>query len=192
MRQFLCFALLLIAAPFADAEIFQLAVPAAQGMKLYWWPVLPPIAGWEHDEGASRAQGVNALVPAGQTFAHAPAIIYARALYKPRMSDVKSLDQLIEGDISSFKKRLPDTSVEKLMPIRDGDGKDHPYYSFTPSQKGSWELVAYGEEGDYYLIFTVSGNSKQARDDARAPFEALISKYQAHPASPMSDAKQSK
>lgn len=36
--------------------------------------------------------------------------------------------------------------------------------------------VAYGEEGDYYLIFTVSGNSQSALQDATPAFKQLVAR----------------
>jgi hypothetical protein len=180
MRRALPLLVLLAASTPISADIYKLAVPTDQGIQFYWWPIVPSIDGWTHDEGASRAHGVNALVPAGQTFSGAPAIIYARAMYKPRIPEVKSLGQLITDDIATFKQDFPGVAVDKLSAIRDGDGRSHPYYSFNPKGNGSWELVAYGEEGDFYLIFTLSGQSKAARDAARSAFEKLVSRYREH------------
>jgi hypothetical protein len=165
----------------ADAEIFKLAVPSDQGMKFYWWPVLPPISGWQHDEGASRAHSVNALVPTGQSFSSAPAVIYARALYKPRAPQTKSLDQLISDDRAEFEARVQGVKIEELPSLHDGDGKPIRCLSFNPPGKGNWESVAYSEEGDYYLLFTVSAQTKEALQDARPAFEKLVSQYTERP-----------
>jgi hypothetical protein len=170
--------LALVLAPTAGvAEIFKLAVPADQGMKFYWWPKLPAIPGWEHDEDVSRSNGVNMLVPVGGTFLKAPAVIYARAMFKPRVPETKSLTQLISDDKATFAKEFPGIVVVELDPIADGDGKAHRLFSYSPSKKGSWELVAYGEEGEFYLIFTVSGNSKEALEQATPDFRKVLTQY---------------
>ena len=82
-----------------------LALPMLADAEIY--KLLPPIAGWQHDEGAGPGPQVNALVPNGQSFSSAPG-------------------------------------------------------SFDPAGKGNRELVAYSEEGDYYLLFTVSARTKEA------------------------------
>ena len=179
MKRVLLLTVFLSSTPLAFAEIYKLAVPSDQGLQLYWWPILPDIPGWRHDEGASCAQGVNALVPDGQSFSGAPAIIYARAMFKPRMPDVKSLRQLIDEDRAGFERDFPGISIQELKPIKDGDAKMHPYFSYSPRGEGSWELVAYGEENDFYLLFTLSGNSKPALESARADFERLVATYRA-------------
>ncbi|MGA2563093.1 MAG: hypothetical protein ABSF96_05975 [Steroidobacteraceae bacterium] len=161
----------------ADAEIYKLAVPSDQGLKLYWWPILPTISGWQHDEGASRANSVNALVPTGQAFSSAPAVIYAKAIYKPRAPQTKSLEQVISNDRAEFEARVPGVKIEELPLVHDGDGKSIRCLSFNPPGKGNWEIVAYSEEGDYYLLFTVSARTKEALQDARAAFERLVSHY---------------
>lgn len=161
----------------ANAEIYKLAVPTDQGMMFYWWPVLPIISGWAHDEGASRAQSVNALVPTGYSFSQAPAVIYARAMYKPRMPETKSLSQLIADDRATFESEFSGVKINELTPIIDGNHKALRYFSYTPASQGSWELVAYGEEGEIYLIFTVSGNTEAALLKARPDFEKIVSTY---------------
>jgi hypothetical protein len=177
MRRALLLLSMAIFPAIVGAEIFKLAVPTDQGVEFYWWPVLTPIEGWEHDEGASRAQGVNAYVPTGASFANAPAIIYARAMFKPRIPETKSLGQLIADDRVTFTTEFPGTAIAELVPIVDGDGKKLRCFSFIPSKAGSWDLVAYGEEGEFYLIFTVSGHSKAALDHARGAFLKIISTY---------------
>jgi hypothetical protein len=84
----------------ASAEIYKEATPTDTGFDFVWWPIVTVPHGWLHDDGASHAQHVNALIPKGTTFANAPAVIYAEAVYKPRMPDTKSLTQFIADDIS--------------------------------------------------------------------------------------------
>ena len=157
--------------------IFQLAVPTDRGVQFYWWPELPKIPGWTHDDDASRGNSVNMLLPDGKTFSDAPAVMYARALYKRRVPETKSLVQLIADDRAEFEKEVSGIEVKEVTPISDGDGKPHRCFAYSPPKKGSWELVAYGEEGDFYLIFTVSGNTKSALTNATGDFRKLLSAY---------------
>ncbi len=158
-------------------EIFKLAIPSDQGLQLYWWPVLPEVFGWQHDEGASQQYGINALVPVGSSFSAAPAVMYGKALYKTRMPQTKSLEQLIGDDRAQFAKDTPRIAISELPLMQDGDGKPVRCLSFSPPANGNWELVAYSEEGDFYLLFTVSAQSQRALADARSAFEQLVSHY---------------
>jgi hypothetical protein len=161
-----------------SAEIYKEAVPTDHGIEFYWWPVLKAANGWTHDEGASRANGVNAFVPTGYSFSDAPAVIYARAIYKPRVPETKTLAQLISDDGAEFKSHFPGVEISELPPLRVGAASNFRYFSFKPMQQGSFELVAYGEEPEFYLIFTVSGKTLSDLAKARPAFEKMVSNYQ--------------
>ena len=168
---------LVICVPFTVfAGMYKLAVPEKSGTEV-WWPILPDLPGWVHDEAASRRFASNFLVPRGQTFANAPAVIYAKALYKPRIPDTKSVDQLIADDERQVAKESPGIRISEQAALQDRDGKGFKCVSFAPASEGSWEFVAYGEEDDFYLIFTVSGDSPAAFEKAMPDFKKLISRY---------------
>jgi hypothetical protein len=115
MMRFVTLLVFLICLPAcASAKIYKLAIPTDQGFSLYWWPVLPEISGWHHDEAVSEHLAANTLLPNGQSFNAAPAIIYAKADYKPRMADIKTLTQFIAGDIASFRHDVPDEQISLL------------------------------------------------------------------------------
>jgi hypothetical protein len=163
-----------------SAEIYKLAIPSDRGFKLYWWPQLRAPDGWVHDEGASRSASANVLVPNGQSFAQAPAVMYGKALYKPRIPETRSLDQLISDDKRRFQNDLPGIVILPLPALKNGDGRSLLCFSYSPPQrdgKGSWEWTAYTEEGDFYLIFVVSANSEAALKTALPSFRRLIATY---------------
>jgi len=185
MRRTVLFLLFLALSVPVLAGVEKLASVSDQGICPYWRPIVPALAGWVHDkeaeDGCTRGgNGISALVPQGQTFDSAPAVIYARAMYKPTVPQAKSLEQFIRNDMAEFKQNFPDLVVDKLPAIKDGDGKSLSYHAFRSASAGYWEFVAYGEEGDYYLIFTLSGKTKAARDAARRDFERLVSRYKEH------------
>ena len=163
-----------------SADIFKLAIPSDQGIKLYWWPQLQVPDGWMHDEGASRSTGSNMLVPKGQSFPQAPAVMYGEALYKPRIPETRSLDQLISDDKRKFQNDLPGIVILPLPALKNGDGRSLRCFSYSPPQKdgkGSWEWTAYSEESDFYLIFVISANSQAALNTALPSFRWLIATY---------------
>ena len=165
----------------AAAEIEKKAQPCEKGICLYWWPKLPPLANWHHEDGSSFRYDANALAPDGTTFADAPSVMYAKALYKPRAPQIKSVASLIADDKSQFISDVPGVLISEEKPLSTADGRKLRSFSYFPAQGGNWERVSYGEEGDYYLIFTLSSRTREAYDQALPSYEALIAAYHEKP-----------
>ena len=153
--------LLALAAP-AQAEILKFMIPSEKGLSAKWWPKVPALPGWHQDMGASEHFSLNALAPDGSTFARAEAVMLAKANYKPRQPKITTLAQLVEDDRKSTLAVLPDARITSLPDMKDADGKRLVVRAFAPGKdgKGNWEAVAYGEEGDFFVIFTLSARSQ--------------------------------
>ena len=175
---FAAFSAALLFAPAARAEIVKMAVPDASGLKLFWWPKLPLLAGWHQDPGASQAYSVNALVPDGQSFSDADTVMLGKANYKPNTPALKTVQQLVDDDIKVTVQQSSGVQVHKQADIADADGKAFTVYDFAPAAAtGVWEAVAYGEEGDYFLIFMMSARSKNGFDKNLPDFTRLVKSY---------------
>lgn len=172
--------LLLISAS-TQAEIYKTAIPSQSGMKFYWWPVLPEIEGWHHDRNFSLMYSSNAQAPDGFTFANAESVIYAKAIFKPGRKSIKTLNELIESDKNEFIKNTKDLIIEEVNSLATSDGKKLKSFTFTPKIKGNWERVSYCEEGDFYLIFTLSSRSKKGYNESLKHYEQFISNYKQKP-----------
>lgn len=159
-----------------NAAIDKLARPGSSGLDLVWWPRLPKVEGWKHDEDASWAISANVLLRKGENFSDAPAVIYASATYKPRTTS-KTLQQFIAAEQEDFSSRVPGVRIEKLSPLVDAGGNRLETCSFTPSRKGDWEVLAYGEEDEFFLIFAVSAHGKDALRAAMPAFRSLVARY---------------
>lgn len=159
------------------AEIERIAAPGENGLSFYWWPKLAPIKGWHQDREHSFFYGANALAPDGFTFRDAEAVMYARALYKPRSPEIKSLEILIKNDRKDFEANVPGVSIKEVAPISMADGKKIRSFTFFPTKGGNWERVSYGEEGEFFLVFTVSSRSQSGYNAAAIAYETLISGY---------------
>lgn len=61
--------------------------------------------------------------------------------------------------------------------MKTGDGTSLRTFSFTPVEKGHWELVAYGREPEFVLMFCISANSQAALEEHRAAFLAMVRSY---------------
>jgi len=173
--------LLVCAALPTQAEIEKTAVSEDTGMHFYWWPKLSPLLGWHQDVEVSRHFGANMLVPDGKTFRDAETVIYARAIFKPRATDARTLADFIGNDRGRFVKAIPDIAVTEGKPLVTADGKRVITLEFSPKSKGDWERVAYMEEGDFYVIFTESSHSKAGLESSVVSFDSLISGYREAP-----------
>jgi hypothetical protein len=168
----------LVAMPLvARADIERLAQPCGETMCFHWWPRLQELPGWHHDRGSSLQLGINALAPDGFTFSNAEAVIYARALFKPRIPQTTSLIALIENDKAEFLRHSPDIVISESEGLLTADGQKLKSLVFKPSSAGNWERVSYGEEGEFYLLFTLSARSESAYQNALGAYQNLISQY---------------
>lgn len=163
----------------ARAEIEQTVTHCDTGTCVYWWPKLPQIKGWHQDKSQSFSSGISAWAPNGRSFVNADAVIYAIATYKPTVPETKSLVNFIAADTSRFIISDPSITITEERALVTADGQKLRSFTFLPESKGSWEVVSYGEEGNYYLTFVVSARTKEAFDKAQAAYRQLIAGYRA-------------
>ncbi len=165
----------------AIAEIEKTALICQSSVCFYWWPKLSQPKGWHGDRDSSYQLRANVLVPDGSTFSNAGTVIYAEALYKPDHPETTSLEALIAGDKEQFLEHRPDTRVASSGALVTGDGKKLESFTFFPGKEGDWEKVSYGEEGDFYLIFTVSSRTEKAYKEAEPVYKSVIGNYRESP-----------
>ena len=153
-----------------QAEMLQFATP--DGVKS--WPKLPDIPDWHQDQESSQKLGANSLIPDGMDPATAEVTIQARGF--PRSGGgTTSVSQMVESDRAGAPAG---TEVKQLSDVTDKDGKPFNLYSFAPANgQGDWRAIAYSEEGEYLLAFTLSARSKAAFEGNLPVFVALIKKY---------------
>jgi hypothetical protein len=176
MRRNFCLVGILVFACFhlpVYADIEKKALTSDQGLCFYWWPKLPTLKGWHHDEDQSYIQSVNALAPDGYTFVNAETVMYANAVYKPRVPESKNLNQFIVND----QKGFAGASITETPFLVTADGQKIRTFLFLPKAKGNWEKVGYGEEGDFFLIFAISSRSRLGLQSSEKDFKKLINSY---------------
>ena len=149
---------------------------------LLFLPVMAPaqnvnLAGWTRDDDASQRFGVTVLVSANSSIATTPAVMYRKQIDKQRLLDGLSLAQLIADDRSEFEINAPDIVVEEVAPLRDSKGSRVTCIAYSPADAGNWERVAYVEDGDFYLVFTVSASSEASLKNALPAFGKLVGSY---------------
>jgi len=151
----------------ARAEMLQFSTP--DGIKS--WPKLETITDWHQDQESSLKQSANIIIPDGVDPATAEMRIEARGF--PRTGN--SLAQMLDTDRAAEAGAI----VAKQPDLYDKDATVFTVYSFAPApgSNASWRAVAYSEEGDTLLAFTLRARSKAAYDQGLPVFAETIHKY---------------
>ena len=170
--------LVLAAALPAAAEIEVVETPSSAGMVKQWWPKVAPPKGWEHDREHSLAYGINAMAPQGKTFGDAETVMYGKAMYRPRELELRDVDMLIARDKRKALMSDPPRKSSNAGALRTADGTALKTVTYAPGKgEGNWERVAYGQDGDYYVLFAVSSRTKKGLEAARPAFEQMVKGY---------------
>jgi len=178
----LILAFLLVIQP-VQAEIIKIAIPDEENVSLYWWPRLPKIDGWHQDMDHSFLYNVNALAPDKATFADAETIMYAKAIFKSSIPEIRSLDMLIERDKKTFLDNVPGVEIQEVESLQTADEEEFRSFTFFPAGPGNWERVSYGDEGEFFLVFAISSRSKAGYDATAGIYEKLVGLYREDPVS---------
>ena len=158
----------------AETEGFTYSCPS--GMCFWRRPIVAPPPGWLRDEEAGQHFRFNAFARKGEDFTKTDAVLYANATY--RKNAAPSLAAQIAADRTRILKGDPRAKIVETKSLQNGDGKTLRTYAFVPSTKDeSWETVAYDEEGDYYLRFVLSAQTKGAHNKALPDLAAFVRGY---------------
>ncbi len=177
-------AALLAAAP-AKADIRKIVhLCGEQGAQARLCPsfelALTPPAGWVQDKAATRANGVQVLVPQGRTFGNAEALIYVRVSLRENRE--QPLAEFVRVSQQRWRNAVPDTRIAGLADAARGAGKP-PFLVFAyenPSRpQQAHERVAFGLDSDgdgnsYVLTVVMTGRSQKALERADAPYKAFL------------------
>lgn len=174
-----CLSSFLAGPAFADVE--KIAQLCGEQICFRWWPRVEPPDGWKQERGQSLHYNFNALAPAESDFATAEAVMYANAIYRPRVPNEKTLSAFIDSDIQNFKADNPGLVVAELPTLRTADGKTARLFLLKPTTQGQWERVAYFEEGEYYMVFVASSRTESGLLRVASAHESLITHYREKP-----------
>ncbi len=170
-------AIAILGFPVAQAETE--GFPRSCETRICSWrrPVVEPPPGWFRDEGASRHYKLNAFAPNGSSFADAPAVMYALAVEKSSLPEKSLAAFLGRGHPSASGNG--GTEVTPKPPLKTGDGQAFAAFRYAPrpGSKEQHETVAYGEEGDYFLVFVVSARTAKDHDAAYPSLVELLRGY---------------
>jgi hypothetical protein len=149
----------------AQAEMLQFSTP--DGMKS--WPKVNGISDWHQDQESSVRLNANFMIPDGVDPANAEVTVEARGFSRIN----NSLTNLLEND----RAASPGAQVKKLEDVFDKDGTPFTLYSLAPTASGYWKAVAYSEEGDTLLAFTLSARSQAVYEKNLPIFIDFVKRY---------------
>lgn len=149
------------------------------GSCLWQEPTVAAPKGWERKQGASAHYRAAAFAPAGSRFGNALAVMYAKAV--PKEGQPATLAAFIAQDVAAFRRQYAGLEVKTGLSFADGDGRRLSAVRMSPGKDGKahWETIAYGEEGDHYLVFALSAEGILEHEAALPAFTQLVASYHA-------------
>lgn len=142
--------------------------------------MLTPPEGWVEDAAASKQNGVQMLVPRGQTFGSAETAIYVKVSY--RADKNQPLSDFVRTSQERWRKAVPDTTIAAL-PEQPRDNGKPAFLLFryeNPSRpQQAHEIVAFGldsdkDGNDYVLTVVITGSAKKFLERADEPYKAFL------------------
>lgn len=173
--------LLAATSTFSVAEIEKSANPGLKGTEFNWWPKLPEVPGWQQDLESSFEHNINALAPAGKRFSGAETLIYAKAVFKGHLPRIKSIDALVENEKNDFSVNSPGGLIRASPGLSTADGRKVISLTYIRKGQANWERVSYLDEDEFYIIFTISSDTRAGFDASSKAYEDLISRYKEKP-----------
>ena len=146
----------------------------------YYRIALTPPDGWVIDEGATKKNDVQIIVPKGKTFGNAPALIYVQVFY--HRDKQQSLANFAETSNERWRARVKDAKISPLPAIERANGKPG-FLRFAFENPGkaqqAYEVGAFGIDSDkdgneFVLDFVMTGLNKSALDNAEKDYIAFL------------------
>ncbi len=132
-------------------------------------------AGWVLDKSmASDAEADAVLYPQGTTYQNAPSVLYVSVAVKG--DGFKDLKDLLGQDEDSARQQNPKFHVQNGVVLQTRLKKSASLYLFLGFKDGTAQAVAYVEEADVVVAFTLSSSNEQIlREDLPALQETVDS-----------------
>lgn len=169
--------LLMLFAGALHAEAPKPFIPEEPEMKGYWWPVYIDASGKREESFYGLPLGDYPTAANGTLLDDIETVIYARAIFKPRVRTILSLEELIEDDQQQFRRRDPDAVIRAVEPVMTTEGDALRSYLYISQKGNSWEQVSYSEEGQFYLLFTIRSQSQHRYVEDLPSYLNYIRKY---------------
>ena len=135
--------------------------------------------GWVEDKAATKQNKVQVIVPKGQNFGSAEALIYVKVSHQDKD---RTLDDLARVSEEHWRKSVPDSKISKLPDVTRANGKPafvSSRYENPSKPQQAYEIVSFAMDSDtdgntFSLMVVMTGRSKKALDQAQRPYQALL------------------
>ncbi len=133
--------------------------------------------GWVLDKSmASDAEADAVLYPQGTTYQNAPSVLYVSVADKG--DGFKDLNDLIRQDESSARQQNPLILIQNGPFLQTHLKKSVPLFLYFGYKDGSGEAVAYVEEEDAVVVFTLTSSSEQILREDLPALQAAVDSYE--------------
>jgi hypothetical protein len=138
-----------------------------------------PPEGWEANAEGTKTFGLPVYLPKGQSFHHAPAVVYVRVSYN---ENKRPIEQFIEVSQERWRNKVKDTQVTKVEGEKRANGLPDfiVYRLHNPSLPAqAYEMLAYGVDkdkdgNDYFVMISMTAMSQKAIEDAEAAYRTAL------------------
>lgn len=139
--------------------------------------IVPP-AGWVIDDSSGLGAKIRVvLYRKGEKWATAGTVMYANPIHFDA-NRPKTLEQVIEGDVASFRRSAPKGTITNGAPITTSKGKTAEVRIFTGPGGTPKEAVAYVMEKGLVMLLVLSSREIGGFDAANPAFREMVASYQ--------------
>ena len=139
--------------------------------------------GWVLDQHlAAEAEADVVLYPQGATYQNAASVLTVNAAFQGE--DFKNLKDLIKQDEEDTRQQNPNLSVRKGPVLQSRFQKPVSLFYYLGLKGGSCEAVAYLEEKDRVMIFTMSSSNEQILSEDLPALQETVESYESMSAGP--------
>lgn len=134
-------------------------------------------AGWVLDKDlASDAESDALLYPQGTSYQNAPSVLYVSVAVKG--DEFKDLKDLMQQDEDSARQQNPGFHLQNGPLLHTHLKKSVPLYLYLGFKDGTTEAVAYVDEPDMVVIFTLSSSNEQILHEDLPALQATVDSYE--------------
>ena len=147
----------------------------------FFKPAFAVPAGWYEDHKTGMRLGVRLLVPLGETFDTAPAIIYATARHNLEGEDLAGA---VAQHQETWGRKIPDVAITRLGDVARGNGSRFQQHEFVSPRLATqpYERFAMATDSDadgnaFVVRLVLTARSEAALKAAEEAFLALLKGY---------------
>lgn len=133
--------------------------------------------GWILDNHSGVSNGLNAVYyRKGETWANATTIMYANTASLENRAH-KTLNELIDFDVNSFRKEYSDIQISDGNDILINDIVIAKIKYLSGKSYGNYEAMAYIDAGKVGVMIILSSRTKEGFETSLGAFELLVKSY---------------